>query len=80
MPMPDLDPDGRGRRGDRMVAPDRRTGVDEVLHPGRRGRCGRLITWVVMPRGIDAWPWRMPSKIQISPKAIRRSRRAAGSG
>ena len=38
------------------------------------------ITCVVMPSGIDACAWRMPSKIQMSPKAIRRTRRATGSG
>src|SRR5208282_3291033 len=38
----DLDPYGRGRSCDRMVAPDSRAGVDEVLNPSRRGGRRRL--------------------------------------
>ena len=39
-PEADLDPDGGGRDGHGVVAPDRCHGVVEVLDPGRRGgRC-----------------------------------------
>src|SRR5664280_2833089 len=32
------------------------------------------------PRGIDAWACRSPSKIHRAPNAMRRTRRAGGSG
>src|ERR1700756_3165101 len=38
----DLDPDGRRAGLDRMVGPDGPAPVHQVLHPGRRGRRGRL--------------------------------------
>ena len=38
----DLDPDGRRAGLDRVVGPDGAAPVHQVLHPGRRGRRGRL--------------------------------------
>ena len=38
------------------------------------------ITDGAMPRGIDAWPWRMPSKIQRIPNEILSNLLAGASG
>ena len=48
-------------------------------HDGEDDAVG-WITCVVMPRGIDACPWRMPSKIQTTPKQMRSNRHAGASG
>jgi hypothetical protein len=38
------------------------------------------MTWVAIPSGIEACPWRIPSNIQISPNETLNSLRATGSG
>ena len=48
-------------------------------HPGEVAADG-LTTWGIMPSGMDDCACKMPSKIQIRPKAIRSRRRAVASG
>ena len=63
-----------------MVVPDRHGEVHEVPTQDGEPDAAGCITPEASPRGMETWAWRIPSKSQMHPKLIRRSRRAGGSG